>query len=111
MRTAMSNRVGDCFLLRAIVLGTIENMAGRRTMPLISVFFLLAASLTKSAQLPFSSWLTEAIEAPTPVSALVHSSTLITAGVFLVIRFFFLLTPGILKALLFLRSLTAATAS
>nr|YP_009162948.1 NADH dehydrogenase subunit 5 [Uroteuthis duvaucelii]AKT93698.1 NADH dehydrogenase subunit 5 [Uroteuthis duvaucelii] len=93
MLTVLMNRVGDCFILSAvsvmIVLGhwnvlCLWEFNGFFYMNL----FIMIAGMTKSAQIPFSSWLPAAMAAPTPVSALVHSSTLVTAGVFLFIRFF-----------------------
>nr|YP_009730000.1 NADH dehydrogenase subunit 5 [Argopistes tsekooni]QHX99905.1 NADH dehydrogenase subunit 5 [Argopistes tsekooni] len=115
MLTALSNRIGDVALLMAIAwmfnygswnfMFYLEMMKQDFNMQLISYFVLLAA-LTKSAQIPFSSWLPAAMAAPTPVSSLVHSSTLVTAGVYLLIRFNFAFNSSLLFILLFISSLT-----
>nr|FAA04179.1 TPA: NADH dehydrogenase subunit 5 [Bdellodrilus illuminatus] len=106
--TALSNRIGDVLILSSIALSLNygqwflflkpNNMEYTNVM----ILMLMFASMTKSAQIPFSSWLPAAMAAPTPVSALVHSSTLVTAGVFLLVRFysFLCLYPMFYKVLM-----------
>ena len=49
------------------------------------------AAFTKSTKVPFSGWIADAMAAPTPVSALLHSATMVTAGIFLVYQFWFII--------------------
>nr|WRO44761.1 NADH dehydrogenase subunit 5 [Themus sp. 'bimaculicollis'] len=115
MLTALSNRIGDVALLMSIAwmmnygswnfIYYLDFKSSDYFMNLIMMFVILAG-MTKSAQIPFSSWLPAAMAAPTPVSSLVHSSTLVTAGVYLLIRFNFAMNYYMLMFLLFISLLT-----
>lgn len=65
---------------------------------------IVVGRITKRAQVPFSAWLPAAMAAPTPVSALVHSSTLVTAGVYVLFRYF-LVVQGLVEFLLIASSI------
>nr|YP_010853150.1 NADH dehydrogenase subunit 5 [Margaritifera homsensis]WGM81368.1 NADH dehydrogenase subunit 5 [Margaritifera homsensis] len=113
MLTVLANRVGDVLLILCICLmvnwgdwmlstGMMGYYGG------FICFLLVVGGMTKSAQIPFSAWLPAAMAAPTPVSALVHSSTLVTAGVYLIIRFYDSLA-GIPETLWFLSKVGGLT--
>lgn len=127
MKAIIMNRIGDFGLLCAILL-IYFNFHSFKFSVLASLctihaiddyilffisFFLLIAAFGKSAQLFLHTWLPDAMEGPTPVSALIHAATMVTAGVFLVIRcsFFFENSMLILFILGFISSLTAVFAS
>nr|YP_010538727.1 NADH dehydrogenase subunit 5 [Emarginoptyx trilucida]UYE92338.1 NADH dehydrogenase subunit 5 [Emarginoptyx trilucida] len=115
MLTALSNRIGDVGILMSIAwmmnygswnfIFYLDFMKNDYSMMIISCFIILSA-FTKSAQIPFSSWLPAAMAAPTPVSSLVHSSTLVTAGVYLLIRFNFCLSQELMNMMLFFSMMT-----
>ena len=92
------NAIGDVgiavgvFLL-FVDLGTVSysgifSEAGRlsETQATIACLLLLVGALAKSAQLPLHTWLPDAMEGPTPISALIHAATMVTAGVYLIAR-------------------------
>ena len=92
------NRIGDMGLSFAIMiafatLGTVSfsgvkeeaEFASEATMTAIGVMLLVAA-VGKSAQFPLQAWLGDAMAGPTPVSALIHAATMVTAGVYLIVR-------------------------
>lgn len=100
--TALSNRVGDMFFVLGVAVmsfglgfssfdvdyikGLILSSVGSNLVFVLGILLVLGR-ITKRAVIPFSAWLPEAMAAPTPVSSLVHSSTLVTAGVYVLIRF------------------------
>ena len=114
--TFITNRLGDGLMLTGIAFSIIvirfnifSAESGRSTR--IFLFLLIFGALTKRAQIPFSAWLPAAMAAPTPVSSLVHSSTLVTAGVYVIFRISDLLAPNSYLILLRLGTLTILIAS
>jgi len=118
------NRVGDIGMFAGILilftqLGTLEltkvfTMLSAGTLPYGSELWLTAAGILlfcgaigKSAQFPLNVWLPDAMEGPTPVSALIHAATMVAAGVYLTARIFPLLTGD---AMLFVAAVGGATA-
>lgn len=92
--TVLTNRIGDALLL--IRMGMLLRQGSWSVImykeflevDIILKMLLVIGSFTKRAQIPFRAWLPAAMAAPTPVSSLVHSSTLVTAGVYLLFRHF-----------------------
>jgi NADH-ubiquinone oxidoreductase chain 5 len=92
------NRVGDMglsigFFALLILFGSLDYATIFNLVPLMNetaitiiILLLLSGALAKSAQIPLHSWLPGSMEGPTPVSALIHAATLVTAGLYLLIR-------------------------
>nr|WP_218944186.1 NADH-quinone oxidoreductase subunit L [Marinobacter changyiensis] len=106
-------RIGDVFLALGLFLifmelGTLDiatvldqapqAWAQGSTTANLAALLVLGGALGKSAQVPLHTWLPDAMAGPTPVSALIHAATMVTAGVYLIVRLngLFLLAPGVL---------------
>jgi NADH-quinone oxidoreductase subunit L len=101
------NRVGDLGLLLGLIVLffganldnfdylTIESSIAEQNqdMLILSASLLMIGALGKSAQFPLFVWLPDAMRGPTPISALIHAATMVTAGVYLISRFYFLYQP------------------
>lgn len=132
LKALIVNRVGDLGILMAIlllILGFNSSLDFLFLFPLVPLlndffftlytfqfhyltliaFFLIVGAIGKSAQLGLHTWLPDAMEGPTPVSALIHAATMVTAGVFVLIRFSPLIEFSIvmLNFLIIIGSLTA----
>ncbi len=114
-RAFLYTRTADLGLYAAIFVlisqsGTSEISRTLEASGVAAVFaglFLLLAAMGKSAQTPFHGWLLDAMAGPTPVSALLHSATLVAAGAILLIRTFPLLSPAVLLVVGAIGGLTA----
>ncbi len=120
-------KLGDVGFIIGIVLlwsatGTFEfsalfDMAGTGQIPLaglgLTMFLIYLGAVGKSAQFPLHVWLPDAMEGPTPVSALIHAATMVTAGVYMVVRAspLFALVPDVLTLIAWVGAFTALLAA
>jgi NADH-quinone oxidoreductase subunit L len=101
MKAFVTNRIGDAGLLLGIFLlfvtfGTVDFAALNAAAPTdpeallgpvtLACLFLFIGAIGKSAQIPLYVWLPDAMAGPTPVSALIHAATMVTAGVYMIVR-------------------------
>jgi NADH-quinone oxidoreductase subunit L len=123
------NRIGDLGLLVGIfIVGFLFNtidfaelktivLAGgfedQMTMISIAAFALFIGAAGKSAQIPLYTWLPDAMAGPTPVSALIHAATMVTAGIFMITRLHFLfdLAPIVQNAIAIIGAITSLVAA
>ena len=115
------NRIGDLGFFVGIMIifwkvgafdfaSVYEGVAsGRLSGGLLTVagLCLFCGAVGKSAQFPLHVWLPDAMEGPTPVSALIHAATMVAAGVYMVTRMFPILTPDALVAIAYIGAITA----
>ncbi len=122
----ITNRLGDFgFLLGILVVWTapgslnfvtlqqslVANPAALGTIASIAGLLIFCGAMGKSAQFPLHVWLPDAMEGPTPVSALIHAATMVAAGVYMLCRIIFLLNPTALLFIAYIGGFTALLAA
>jgi NADH-quinone oxidoreductase subunit L len=116
------NRVGDFGFLLGIVwcywtFGTTDLARLEQLAPTVGAIsagiplLLFCGAMGKSAQMPLHVWLPDAMEGPTPVSALIHAATMVAAGVYMLCRIHFLMVPEALNAIACIGTITAVYAA
>ena len=121
-----TNRLGDFGFLMGILvvwtaLGSLNfsalqqtlaaNPAALGTMASVAGLLVFCGAMGKSAQFPLHVWLPDAMEGPTPVSALIHAATMVAAGVYMLCRVLFLLNPTALEVIAYIGGFTALLAA
>ncbi len=120
-----TTKAGDVGLLVGIVmlwrvtgtfdLGELRTLVSNGTLPVAGLslitFCIYLGAVGKSAQFPLHVWLPDAMEGPTPVSALIHAATMVTAGVYLLHRTIWLFPPDVLMVVAWIGAFTALLAA
>jgi NADH-quinone oxidoreductase subunit L len=120
------NRLGDFGFLLGILMvwgllgslnfSTLQGLFSQNPVALgasatITGLLVFCGAVGKSAQFPLHVWLPDAMEGPTPVSALIHAATMVAAGVYMLCRIFFLLNPTALEVVAYIGGFTALLAA
>src|SRR5580692_5903779 len=122
----ITNRLGDFGFLLGILMvwgllgslnfsvlqnSIVENSAALGVMATTAGLLIFCGAVGKSAQFPLHVWLADAMEGPTPVSALIHAATMVAAGVYMLCRIFFLLNADALHVIAYIGGFTALLAA
>lgn len=131
LKAFLMNRFGDAFFLTGIILLyslfktlnfselseilTTQSVKGFEQIPQLdlrslAIFLIFVGVMSKSAQFPFETWLPDAMEGPTPASALIHAATMVVAGVFLLGRIAPIITPQVGTIIAFIGAFTSIIA-
>ncbi len=123
----LANRIGDFGFMLGILLvwtatgsiqfagieGNLQPLIDNPTFATVAALAIFCGTLGKSAQFPLHVWLPDAMEGPTPVSALIHAATMVAAGVYMLARAFFVLevSPDALNVIMWIGAITALMAA